>query len=268
MIPVTGATRFIVMLGDPIAQVKTPTVFQEWATANGQDIIIVPMRVSSTDLSVTLQAIRGWANCCGAVITYPHKQAAAAAVDHASRAVRMVGACNVIRREPDGGLSGDITDGAGFVAALRSNGFDPLGQDIQLIGAGGAGSAIAFALLEAGTARLVIRDQRPQQAETLCFELKELFPKVPVLTEVPANFDCALICNATPVGMGGDAAHPWPLETLAQTCLVADIVPDPPMTAWLNAAEKCGHKVQTGPDMVKAQLPAVVGYILNHSQRS
>lgn len=267
MIPVTGATRFIVMLGDPIAQVKTPTAFQEWAAAEGQDIVMIPLQVAPVNLSATLTAMRGWANCCGAVITYPHKQAATAELDDATAAVGLVGACNVIRRWPNGRLMGDMTDGTGFVAALRAKRFDPAGKDVHLIGAGGAGSAIALALLDAGAARLVVRDQHPSQAAELCARLEILFPEKQILTEEPDGFLCALICNATPVGMGGASAHPWPLDRLARSCLVADIVPDPAMTSWLKAAEKRGHRIQTGPEMVKAQLPAVVAHVLGLSQQ-
>ncbi|WP_265502650.1 shikimate dehydrogenase family protein [Paracoccus beibuensis] len=249
------------MLGDPVVQVKTPTAFQAWASAERRDIVMIPMRVAPSDLPATLTALRGWQNCCGAVVTYPHKQAVAAKLDGATAAVSLVGACNVVRRLPDGRLLGGMTDGIGFVRALSQNGFDPAGRDVQVVGAGGAGSAIALALIEAGAGRLVLSDRNAELAHRITSQLKASFPERRILTARPEDFDCAMACNATPVGMNGDPAHPLRLEDLPEHCFVADIVPEPPLTSWLRAAKDRGHAIQTGPDMVKAQLPAVVEHL-------
>lgn len=258
---ISGRTRFVVMLGDPVVQVKTPTAFQIWAEAEERDIVMIPVQVAPSDLPATLTALRGWQNCCGAVVTYPHKQAVARAVDEATAAVTLVGACNVVRRLPDGRLLGGMTDGIGFVRALSQNGFDPTGRDLQVVGAGGAGSAIALALIEAGAGRLVLSDRNSGLAHRIARQLKASFPERQILTARPADFDCAMACNATPVGMNGDPAHPLRLEDLPEHCFVADIVPDPPLTSWLRAAQGRGHAIQTGPDMVKAQLPAVIEHL-------
>lgn len=261
MIPISGHTRFVLMLGDPVTQVKTPAAFAEWAAEQSRDAVMIPVSVSPADLAGTISAMRGWKNCCGAVITYPHKQAVVAALDEASDAVSLLASCNVIRREPDGRLVGDLTDGTGFVRALDRNGFDPAGRDAHVVGAGGAGSAIAFALLCAGVRRLLLTDSLPQRAENLRAQLVRRFPGSSVLTALPPGFSCSLICNATPVGMGGAPGFPAPLDGLADDCVVADIVPDPPVTAWLLEARRRGHVVQTGPEMVLAQLPAIVAHL-------
>lgn len=261
MTAISGETRFVAMLGDPIVQVKTPAAFNAWAADRGRDVVMIPMQVAPADLPATLSALRGWRNCCGAVVTYPHKQAVAAALDVATAAVSLVGACNVVRRLADGRLSGTMTDGTGFVRALAQTGFDPRGRDVQLIGAGGAGSAIALALLEAGAGRLVITDRDVTRAEGLAQRLQASFAGKVLATAPPADFRCGLICNATPVGMNDDTSHPFPLSGLPPDCVVADIVPDPPMTSWLQSARTSGHRVQTGPDMVRAQLPEILSFL-------
>lgn len=258
---ISGTTRFVAMLGDPISQVKTPQAFNDWAIANGEDAVMVPMQVAPSALRATVEAMRGWQNCLGAVVTFPHKQAVAAMLDSAAEAVRVVGACNVVRRLDDGALHGDMTDGLGFVAALAANAFDPAGIDARLIGAGGAGSAIALALLDAGVGRLAVSDTDAERVAALQARLAEMRPDRTVCVTAPEDFRCGLVCNATPVGMNGDPGHPWPLDALPEGCFVADIVPDPPETPWVKAARRRGHPVQTGPQMVAGQLPVILSHL-------
>ncbi|MFV0335871.1 MAG: shikimate dehydrogenase family protein [Tropicimonas sp.] len=260
-LPITGTTRFIAMLGDPVVQVKSPMAFADWAGRTGTDAVMLPVQVPPRTLATTLEAMRGWGNCLGAVITFPHKQAAAGLVDSQSEAADLVGACNVIRRSADGHLHGAMTDGAGFVAALRAGGHDLTGIDARLIGAGGAGSAIALALIEAGIRRLVVTDIDAGRRDNLIDRLNAGH-KAAISAEAPDGFDCRLACNATPVGMNGDPAHPFPLEQLSQGCVIADIVPSPAETPWILAARARGHAVQTGPAMISGQMPAIISLLL------
>lgn len=259
---ITGDTRFAVILGHPVRQVKTPTAFNAWAASEGVDAVMIAVDVTADHLSATLTALRGWQNCLGAVVTYPHKQQAVQALDTSSDAVRVVGATNVIHRAPDGSLHGGMTDGLGFVAALAANGFDAKGADVRLIGAGGAGSAIALALADAGAARLLLHDIDTGRRRDLADRLRTVRPAMSVPEREPEDFDCALVVNATPVGMNGDPGHPFPLDRLPPHCFVADIVPSPPETAWINEARRSGHPTQTGPEMVACQLPSVVAHLM------
>ncbi|ETX27827.1 hypothetical protein RISW2_10870 [Roseivivax isoporae LMG 25204] len=249
------------MLGDPVVQVKSPAAFAAWAAEADRDAVMIPVHVAPQDLPATLQALRGWQNCAGAVITYPHKLAAADALDSWTEAVMLTGACNVVKRLSDGRLEGHMTDGQGFASALASKGHVLTGRDALLVGAGGAGSAIALALLDAGVGRLVIRDRTAARAVELIARLTRARPESAVTATPPGDFACALACNATPVGMGGDPAHPWPLEDLPPGCIVADIVPEPAETPWITAARARGHPIQTGPEMVAGQMPAITSFL-------
>jgi shikimate dehydrogenase len=264
--PISGKTRFIVMLGDPISQVKTPTAFADWARSTSTDVVMIPIKVTAAGLATTLQSMREWENCLGAIVTYPHKQAAVPALDSNDEAVEIVGACNVIRRETDGRLSGTMTDGLGFVNALAGNHYSVEGRDVILVGAGGAGSAIALALVDAGAGRLVVIEIDTERRDALKTRLAQMRPRASVYSDIPEGFSCALVCNATPVGMNGDPMHPYTLDHLPTGCVVADIVPDPPQTAWLLEAVKRGHPVQSGPQMVAAQLPAITAFLLRATE--
>ncbi|MDY8108734.1 shikimate dehydrogenase [Fulvimarina sp. 2208YS6-2-32] len=259
---ITGTTRFIAMLGDPVKQVKTPAAFNAFAAEAGLDIITLPINVQAETLAKTLEALRGFQNCAGAIVTYPHKAAALQAVQTSDEIARLVGACNVIRRDNDGQLHGGMTDGRGFVAALRSNGVDPRGRDIRLIGIGGAGSAIAAALAEAGVKRIVVHDLDDRRTAALAQKFRKIYPDTSIAASDFSDFDPLVVVNATPVGMNGDPNFPYPLDGLTPDCLIADIVPTPVVTAWLEKARSLGHQIQTGPEMVANQLGAVVRHIL------
>jgi shikimate dehydrogenase len=259
---ISGTTAFVAMLGHPVHQVRTPAAFNAWAQQRNVDAVMIAIDVAPASLATTLTALRGWQNCLGAVVTYPHKQAVVAELDSLTDAVRIVGAANVIRRMADGHLHGGMTDGLGMVTALRNNGFDPTGRAVRLIGAGGAGSAIALALLDAGVARLVVDDIDADRRSQLLARLHAARPEAVVAGAADKYFAPALVVNATLVGMNGDPAYPIPLDALPPSCLVADIVPTPAVTAWLAAARQRGHPIQTGPEMIAGQLPALITHLL------
>ena len=99
-------------------------------------------------------------NLDGIIVTVPHKFACYAFCSSATERSRLLGSVNIMRRRAEGGWHGDIVDGVGFVGAVRANGGDPTGKRALQIGAGGAGSAIALALVEAGVRSLAIHDDR------------------------------------------------------------------------------------------------------------
>lgn len=269
---ISGHTAFVAMLGDPVAQVKSPASFAAWAADVNCDAVMIPVHVPPEGLAATLEALRSWRNCVGAVITYPHKQAAFEVLDSRDEAVVLTGACNVVRRDEEGRLKGYMTDGQGFTKALEAKHHNLSGSDAILVGAGGAGSSIALALLDAGVVRLVVQDQSEARQRALIERLAAARPQAELLREPPEEFDCSLICNATPVGMGGDPSHPWPLDDLPKGCIVADIVPDPAETPWIAAARARGHPVQTGPEMVAGQMPVITEILFSegatHAERA
>ena len=92
------------------------------------------------------------------IFTMPHKAAALPLVDEASEVARRVGAINAARRDPAGRWEGEMFDGQGFVRGLRRHGHDARGRRAALLGAGGAGRAIAFALAESGIASISVHE--------------------------------------------------------------------------------------------------------------
>ena len=262
MVP-SGATRVCFMVGQPVDKARTPTVFNQWAARTGHDLVMVGLSIDAAGLPLLFQTLRHCQNCVGAVVTYPHKQAVFAALDEADPPARFNQACNVVRRQADGRLVGTMTDGIGCVSAMKKNGAEIEGADILLIGAGGAGSAIAHELARRGAGRLVVVDLSTARREGLIGRLIDGFRSVEVLDEIPADFRFDVVCNATPVGMKEEEEVPFGLDRIPPHGLVVDIVPTPALTPWLRAARARGLRIQSGPEMVAAQLDHVIGHLLD-----
>lgn len=252
-----GATKLVAIVGSPISQVKSPHNFNAWFDQQGLDLAMVPIDLHAEGVAAFVACLRGWQNLHGCVVTVPYKQVVAKLLDGLSPRAQLLGAVNVIRREPDGRLLGDNVDGEGFVAAARQHGFVAKGQSALVLGAGGVGSAIACALCEAGIARLVLTDIDGERATALADTLRSAFVGIDIALDYDSLADFALVANASPIGMGDSAELPLPaalLDTLQPGCLVADVVTSPAMTPLLLRAQALGAKVQTGAQMARAQM--------------
>jgi shikimate dehydrogenase len=262
---IRGTTRVVAIIGSPVAQVKSPENFNAAFAEAGADVAMIAMDIKPEAVADFLSLARRWENLDGFVVTIPHKQSVAAGIDSVSDRAALLGAANVVRREPDGTLKGDMVDGLGFVAAARANGFHPAGRRALLVGGGGAGSAIAHALCEAGAACLVISDIDAARADRLASQLGLNFPATDVAVsggQDNSGFD--LVVNATPLGMRPGDRLPVGEDVLAGlpgSALVADVVTSPEITPFLRAAQLRGLRIQTGPQMAKAQLGLLGSYM-------
>src|SRR6476659_4361730 len=157
-----------------------------------------------------------------------------------------------MRRGADNRWSGDMTDGGGFVSALKRNGFDPKGKRALQVGAGGAGSAIALSLTMEG-ASVTLADLDTKKRDALIARLGRHGHKVAATEKAdPAGFD--LVVNATPAGMKPGDPLPADAARLEPTVFVADIITMPLVTPLLEAAKARGCRTQTGGEMFNAQV--------------
>jgi shikimate dehydrogenase len=254
---ISGTTELLAIVGSPIAQVKSPHNFNVWFERHGKDISMIPIELDEGSLDSFIDAMRAWRNLRGCVVTVPYKQAMATRLDSLSARAQALGCVNVVRREGDGKLTGDMVDGEGFLNAARKHGFDPQGARALVIGAGGVGSAIAWSLCEQGLAEIVVTDIDASRAQRLLSLLKA-HPAViasDFCVDSLASFD--LVVNASPAGMAGNDALPLPqrcIQTLDANTLVADVVTSPEVTYFLELAQQMGCVIQTGTEMALAQF--------------
>jgi shikimate dehydrogenase len=252
---IRGSTRLLMHFGDPIAPVKSPMIYNPYFERKAIDVVMIPMGVRPDDYPMTLRAMFRVTNTLGAIITMPHKRSTVALLDECSPFVRVAGACNAIVRRPDGTLFGDLFDGLGFVKGLARNGFQVAGSRCLVVGAGGAGSAIAAALATAGAATLAIHDIAPHHTEALIARLRQHHPQLDSIagSNDPSGFD--LVVNASSLGMTRDDSLPVDVSRLPASAFVAEVVMTPEVTPLLAAARARGCRTQPGIDMLFEQIP-------------
>jgi shikimate dehydrogenase len=258
---VTGRTSIIPLVGHPVEQVKTPGPMNQWFGEHEIDAVVVPMDVRPERVAAFFDVLKATENCVGCTITMPHKQAAFAASDEVSERARRAKAVNIIRRTPSGKLVGDMTDGLAMVVALKQRGVALGGRNVLVIGAGGAGTAIAHAVAEEGAASLTIVEQDQMRQRALMADLDRFYPGLAVSDAVPPGRAIDIAINATPAGMLPHDPYPYPLELLPQARVFADAITRPVVTRWLNEAGRRGARIQTGEEMALAQVPILLTYL-------
>jgi shikimate dehydrogenase len=256
-----GGARLYPVLGDPIAQIKTPTLINPVFQCHGLDIVSFPMHVPPARFAAVWDMLRQTPNVAGIATTVPHKIAAARFCDSLSGEAATVGAVNTARRGADGSMHGALFDGVGFVQGLGAARDRLKGARVLMVGAGGAGRAIAHALCGAGIATLNIFDLNFNSAEaTVAMVERVAGPNVGRIgTGGLADFD--MLINASPIGLKPDEGFPLPLDRLTSDIHVADIASFGTATALLTTARCAGCSVSDGNDMLNAQLGLVAGFI-------
>ena len=265
MTTISGRTRVFGILADPVHHVKTPQAINRLFEAQGFDGVMVPLHVEPGALATTLQALRGIRNFDGFIVTVPHKIAVVCWCDELTIDARQVGAVNVVRRTADGRLIGGILDGDGFVHGLRAAGIDPAGQSVYLAGAGGAASAIAFALAKAGVHRLTLANRSADKARSLLDRVVDAFPSLQgaVGTDDPSGHD--LVVNATSLWLRPGDALPLDTGRLEALQIVAEIIMDPALTPLLAAAADRGCRTHAGAPMLAGQVQLMAAFMTGQS---
>jgi shikimate dehydrogenase len=258
---ITGATRVYLHLAHPSAHARTPQVMNAEFARRGVDAVAVSADVAPADLGGFARGLRGWRNLAGLSVTMPHKEALAAHVDELIGAAALVSAVNVVRRESDGRLVGANTDWAGFVIGLHQAGYKLSGRRVLLVGAGGAGRAVAFAVAGAGAAGLTIANRTAARAERLAPDVAVGFPVMAVAAGPPDPAGHEVAINATSLGMRPSDPLPVAVSRLAPGTLVCDIVTRPERTRLLDEAAARRCVPHPGLPMLAGQVDLILDFL-------
>lgn len=262
---VDGSTRIFAILGDPISQVKSPAQVTASLRAKSCNAILVPLHVTSNDFDDVVRALETIRNLDGLVITVPHKFAAFQHCKQATERASFLQTVNVMRRSRSGAWEGDMCDGQGFVDAILQKGGVVAGKRAFLLGAGGAGTAIGYALLEAGVEALSIHDIDLTRQRELVHKLQERFgDRAAEVESNPGGFD--IVANATPAGMENLEKSPIRPEQLCPSMIVGDVVTATSETALIRAARSIGCVCSTGHDMYRALQETMVSFLLSSDE--
>lgn len=258
----SGETLVVPIIGDPIAQVRSPDGITRAFAVRGRNAVVVPMQISGEHLDGLLDGLTPSASIGGLIATVPHKFGLTPHCGTLTDRAAFLGSVNVARRSDDGSWHGDQVDGAAYVSAVKANGGDPAGARVLQVGAGGAGTAIALALLEAGAAELALHDADPARRDSLITRLRQRFPDRVVRTgsSDPTGFD--IVAHATPMGMRAGDPYPVDVDRLAPSTFVADVVTRPAVPPLIEAARAIGCGTSTGSDMFAAVAELITDFLV------
>jgi shikimate dehydrogenase len=191
----------------------------------------------------------------GLNITYPSKQAVIPLLDELAPEARALHSVNTVLFR-NGRRIGHNTDWWGFAESFRRDMGDASIDDVLLVGAGGAGAAVGYAMLKLGAGALTVHDTDRSRATALVSRLGELFPQryVRACHDVSTALAAANgLVHATPTGMLKYPGIPVPADSLRPPLWVAEIVYVPLLTELLSTARKQGCRTLDGGGMAVLQ---------------
>lgn len=260
----SSRTYRIGLIGAHIGTSMSPTIQRAEAEAHGltnfrYELIDLEDHPDATGQLGQIIAEQAAAGFTGFNVTHPYKQQVIAHLDGLSDAARTLGAVNNLVRNGDQWI-GHNTDHSGFLAGLRNTlPADAARNAVVLFGAGGAGAAVASALLDFGVQQLRVIDTQPTQREHLQEQLSPTLTNGAVLQtggpEMAADWvpTANAVVNATPIGMEHLPGTPFDVELLTADQWVADVIYRPVETRLLAAARRLGCATVDGTAMLVEQ---------------
>jgi shikimate dehydrogenase len=249
--PIAASRRVLVgLLGAPIAQFAAPAMHERAAEALDLRCHYQLVEIAGAgreQLTALVEGVRqlGFA---GINVTFPYKEAVIELLDELSASAELIGAVNTIVVR-DNRLIGHNTDTTGFARAATQLVSGSSHGAVTVIGAGGVGKAIAFALAGLGVRELRIFDSEPSKATHLSARLEGRLKTSVALSVEDALRGVVGVVNASPVGMLPNLGTPVPDSLLHPGLWVADAVYSPLWTPLLTAAKAKGATVMTGREL-------------------
>jgi shikimate dehydrogenase len=251
---ITGTTRVFYILGDPVAQVRAPEVYNHLFQRHGIDAVLVPLKLPAAALEGFLAHGMRAENIGGFWATIPHKPALAELLKPTDPVADIAGAVNAVRRLPDGRLEAALFDGIGFVKGLDHFGIPAQGRRVLVVGAGGGGQAVAAALAQRAPAHLAVYNRTRERAAALVQRLQPITPSAVVADSAdPAGFD--LVVNCTSQGLKPGDALPFDPQRVDAGAAVVDIIMTREPTPLLRQCRERGLKAEAGFEMLVQQVP-------------
>jgi len=259
-LPVTGSTAIYVIVGDPVGQVRSPQIVNALFAGAGIDALLVPLHVPRQSFHTVIPSLMQIPNLKGIVLTVPFKVEARAFVNHILDVGMSSGAINAMRRTLDDRWEGEMFDGLGLVEALRMEGVAVAGKRVLLVGAGGAGRAIATALAHSRAASIDISDVDRARAGEVVRSIADTLSICKSAVAAPTFAGHDIVINATPLGMKPHDPLPIDLKGMGAGSVLFDIVPKPDVTPLIEQARKLGALTIGGKRMIEGQANALVEF--------
>lgn len=236
------------VIGDPIAQSKSPLIHGFWLNALGIGAEYRRTLVTPADLAAHIDRRRDDPDWRGCNVTMPHKLAVLDLIEDRGGLRDGIGAVNTVFRAEDGALVGTNTDAGGFYAPIAA--LDLAGAPVVVVGAGGAARAVLFALSKLGVGPVTLLNRTPLKAAGLLARFGLNGQALPLDARLPT---AKLLVNASSLGMTGQPPLALDLSALPDGALVYDLVYAPLATDLLLQADARGLDSVDGLDMLIGQ---------------
>ena len=257
---VNGKTRVYGIVGDPIEQVRSPEMVTWEMQRRHHNALLIPIHVARDEFDSVMPNIMRIRNLDGLIFTIPFKAQAIAMAKNLGPQASQIGAINALKKHRNGEWSGEIFDGMGCVEAFKRRGISIQDKRLQLIGLGGAGSAICVALAYEHPRLMRLFDLNPQTIERMVKLVKKISPQTDIEVGEPHSEGVDILFNASPVGMLSDARLPLVAEKFNKELIVFDAIVMPENTPLLTLAQDCGCEVVRGREMMLGQISKIVDY--------
>ena len=262
----TGHTELIGLMAYPIRHSSSPAIHNEAFAYLGLDYAYLAFEVDNSALEDAVKGLRAM-KMPGANLSMPNKAAVIPYLDKLSPAAKLCGAVNTIVNR-DGELTGHITDGTGYMEALKDNGIDVIGKKMTIAGSGGAATAIQIQAALDGVREISIFNIRDKFWDNA----QETIEKITSETDCKASLydladldklkeeieDSYLFANATGMGMKPREGQTYIPDSsfFRPDLIVTDVIYSPPETAMLKMARKAGCRTMNGMGMLLFQAAA------------
>lgn len=248
MIEISGHTKQMAVIGNPISHSFSPQLHTYIAKRLGLDYVYTALKVREEELGAAIEGVRAL-NFAGINITSPYKFRVLDMMDVLSDKARRYGSVNTCVNR-DGKLYGYTTDADGFYRSLLIEGIDVADKDILFIGAGGATQPVVLLFAELGAKSIAIQNRTVEKAKKLAEYTKEITGfEIGIGINKP-HYD--LVVNTTTVGMHPDIDK-CPISDMPfvdENTAVADMIYNPEKTLFLQMAEEKGAKTVNGLGML------------------
>ena len=257
---VNGKTRVYGIVGDPIEQVRSPEMVTWEMQKRDHNAVLIPMHIARDEFDSVMPHVMRMRNLDGLIFTIPFKAQAIALAKTLGPQASQIGAINALKKHSNGAWSGEIFDGIGCVEAFKQRGITLQDKRLQLIGLGGAGSAICVALAYEKPKLLRLFDINAQTTERMAKMVNTISPQTVVEVGLPLAEGIDILLNASPVGMLNDARLPLAVQQFKKELIVFDAIVMPENTPLLSLAQDCGCQVVRGREMMLGQISKIVDY--------
>lgn len=250
---IKGSTRIAVVIGHPIKHSLSPVMHNIAFERLGLDICYVAIDVDPDGIKYFIKGLK-YTNIVGVNVTIPHKTKVIPYLDELSEEAKILGAVNTIKITKEK-LIGYNTDVYGFEKCLE--GIDVSKCSALLIGAGGAGKAVAYTLCKLNVKNLYITNRTEEKAKQLIQFMNSIFNRkikfIP-FDQLDSLETMDIIVNATPLGMEGMKEElDIPSSIIGKHTTAIDLVYNPPITGFLKKASSLGARTLNGIKMLVYQ---------------